>query len=218
MSDLTVQAGDGSITLLPERAILLPASGTLVVADVHWGKAASFRAASIPIPRGTTSNDLQRLSSAIRRTGAVHLVILGDLLHARTWTASETRSAIYRWREEHGDLPMTLVRGNHDLRAGDPPRDLHIECCNQPHALETFHLCHTPCAHEGGYTLAGHVHPCFTLYGSGRQRERLPCFHLGPRIGLLPAFGSFTGMAPIDLAPGDAVFVIAGEEIVEVEN
>ena len=85
-------------------------------------------------------------------------------------------------------------------------------------ALEGLQLCHRPVEQEKGYTLAGHVHPCFTLHGPGRQRERLPCFLFGQRIALIPAFGSFTGMAPIQPAPGNQLFVIAGDEIVPVEH
>ena len=41
--------------LLPERAVWWPAAGLLLVADVHLGKAATFRRLGQPVPAGTTA-------------------------------------------------------------------------------------------------------------------------------------------------------------------
>ena len=54
------------------------------------------------------------------------------------------------------------------------------------------------------------------LTGPGLLRERLPCFWLTPTTAVLPAFGSFTGLAPVPAEPGDHVFVIADHEVVQV--
>jgi hypothetical protein len=35
-------------------------------------------------------------------------------------------------------------------------------------------------------------------------------------VGVLPAFGAFTGTADVQPVPGDRVFVVAGDEVVEV--
>jgi metallophosphoesterase superfamily enzyme len=64
--------------------------------------------------------------------------------------------------------------------------------------------------------LAGHLHPAVALGGPGRQRERLPCFLFGPRRGILPAFGSFTGAATVRPTAGERVFVVAGDEVLQV--
>gem|GEM_PF-4957861 len=45
--------------------------------------------------------------------------------------------------------------------------------------------------------MAGHLHPCVNLGGRAFDSLRLPCFHFKPHVGMLPAFGSFTGMHPI---------------------
>jgi uncharacterized protein len=50
MSDVMLTIAGEDVLLLPERALFWPRACALVVADVHWGKAASFRAAGIPIP------------------------------------------------------------------------------------------------------------------------------------------------------------------------
>jgi hypothetical protein len=42
---------------------------------------------------------------------------------------------------------------------------------------------------------------------------RLPCFHFGAEVGVLPAFGAFTGMHVMPRAPDDRVFVVAGDAV-----
>ena len=56
--------------------------------------------------------------------------------------------------------------------------------------------------------LAGHLHPCVSIGGRAHDRLRLACFHFGPRVGVLPAFGAFTGMHAIERARGDRVYVV----------
>ena len=48
-----------------------------------------------------------------------------------------------------------------------------------------------------GYALGGHVHPGIVLRGAFDDSARLPCFVLGPRRAILPAFGGFTGLAMV---------------------
>ena len=55
MSALNVHVAGEDLLLLPEKAVYWPAEQMLIVADIHFGKAASFRALGVPVPRGTTS-------------------------------------------------------------------------------------------------------------------------------------------------------------------
>lgn len=216
MAELETEIAGERVVLLPERALFHPRSRSLLVADPHWGKAAAFRAAGLAVPGGTTREGLARLTRAIERVDPARLVILGDLFHARESKAQATLEAAFAWRTRHSGLPVVLVRGNHDRHAGDPPRELGIDCCDPPCADPPFVLSHHPVDSEDGYVLAGHVHPAVTLRGAGRQRERLPCFHFGARCGILPAFGEFTGTASVSVAPGDRVYVVADDRVIEV--
>ncbi|HEU4525105.1 MAG TPA: ligase-associated DNA damage response endonuclease PdeM [Gemmatimonadales bacterium] len=217
MSDIVLEIAGESVRLLPERALFWPGACTLVVADMHWGKAATFRAAGIPIPGGTTAEDLARLDRAIQRTGARRLMVLGDLFHARAGrVATRTLATLRGWRERASRLEIQLVRGNHDRHAGDPPDDLHINCLDAPAFLPPFVLRHQPDPSPEGYTLAGHVHPALVVSGPGLQRERLPCFLVRPRIALLPAFGSFTGGVAVYPELDDRAFVVADGEVLPV--
>ena len=81
-------------------------------------------------------------------------------------------------------------------------------------------LCHHPRPVAGAYTLAGHWHPCAPLGGRAHDRLRLPCFWLGAEahhpVGVLPAFGGFTGMHPIERRAGDRVFVLTEDRVAEL--
>ena len=218
MPDMTIPLAGETVILLPERVLYWPRAGTLFVADLHWGKAATLRSAAIALPGGTTTDDLARLSAVIERTGAGRLAVLGDLLHAHAGRAPQTLAAITAWRERHLELELLLVRGNHDRYAGDPAAELGFECVDEPYRLGPFELRHVPATTGNGYVLAGHLHPGVVLNGPARQRLVLPCFWFGYGGGVLPAFGSITGTARITPLAGDLVFAVAESDVIAVSG
>ncbi len=214
----TILAAGRPLTLLAEKAAFLAASRTLLVADAHIGKAVSFRALGGPVPRGTTSETLAALSALIATWGARRVVFLGDFLHSARAHAAATLGAVARWRREHAALELVLVRGNHDDRAGDPPPYLGMRVVDEPLEIDGFAMCHHPSPRRGAYVLAGHLHPCVSLGGRGFDHLRLPCFWLGDDVGVLPAFGAFTGMHPIRPGATDRVFAIADGAVTGVPS
>ena len=204
------------LVLLPERVVYWPAKKALFVADFHLGKAASFRSAGIPLPSGTTTENVERLGRAIDTTGAKQVVFLGDFLHSAQGRAASTFGRFGAWREARTALELTLVRGNHDKKAGDPPQAWRMRCIEAGEPLGPFILNHEPGASRGGYALAGHIHPAVRLSALGEKSLRLPCFWFGSRYGVLPAFGAFTGNAEVLPRRGDQVFVIAEHEVLQV--
>jgi uncharacterized protein len=215
---IDVELEDETLTLLPERAVYWPRESALLVADPHWGKAATFRAGGIPVPSGTTSEAIERLDSLVHRTSARRVIFLGDLLHAKPGRSKEMFSALETWRRTRSEIEVTLVRGNHDRRAGDPPPELCFDCVDAPYRMGPFVLAHHPVAHPDGYVIAGHVHPGIRLYGPARQRERLPCFVFGSAVAILPAFGDFTGLGDIDPDEWASIYVIAEDRVVAVKD
>lgn len=210
-----VDACGEELLLLPERAVFWARAETLLIADAHFGKAASFRAVGVPVPHGTTAGALTRVDALLDRTSARRIVFLGDFLHAKEGRSPNTVRALAEWRARHQAIAMTLVRGNHDRRAGDPPSEVAIDCVDAPVREDPFAFAHHPRAIPGAYVLAGHLHPAAVMTGPARQRERLACFWLGAEVGVLPAFGDFTGVAEVRPGVGDRIFVIAGEAVVE---
>ena len=207
-----VEIGGARLRLLPQRAALLADHATLLVADAHIGKAVSFRRLGVPVPQGTTSDTLARLTALIDATAARRIVFLGDLLHSARSRAPATWAAVALWRKKHANIELTLVRGNHDRHAGDPPSEWGVEVLAGPLLLDGLALTHHPEPLPGRYVLAGHIHPAVRLAGAF-DRLRLPCFHFSAAVGVLPAFGAFTGMHVVRPASGDRVFVVAGDSV-----
>ena len=216
MSTSITLAGE-SVELCAERAMHWPGRRMLLVADPHFGKAATFRALGVRAPKGTTRESLARLDVLIARCMPERIIFLGDFLHAREGRNPETFDTLSSWRSAHAAIEMHIVRGNHDRRAGDPPEQVGITCVDGPLLDAPFALSHHPREVAGHYVLSGHLHPCAVLVGAGRQRERLPCFWFGHTVGVLPAFGEFTGCAEVSVAEGDAIWVVAGDEVVRAE-
>jgi DNA ligase-associated metallophosphoesterase len=188
------------LILLPQRAAWREATRTLFIADAHLGKAATFRALGQPAPKGTTRDNLHRLDALVERFNPARLVFLGDLFHARQAHAPGVAAAFVDWRRRRAALPLTLVRGNHDQRAGDPPPHFEIELVDEPFDAGGVVARHHPltadaCKEDGATVLAGHLHPCVRLNGAARDSVRLACFVLQERQITLPAFGAFTGGA-----------------------
>jgi DNA ligase-associated metallophosphoesterase len=216
--DLAVEVRGEKLWLLPERAVFWEARDALLVADPHFGKAATFRASGIPVPGGTTGNAVVRLEAIADRTAARRIVFLGDFLHARPGQSKEVVDQLTRWRRAYRDLELLLVRGNHDRHAGDPPGEMTISCVDGPVLMPPFILTHHPKPRDEGYVLAGHLHPAVRLSGKARQSQRLPCFVFGAEVGTLPAFGDFTGLADIEPEPGHRVYAIADQGVIDVSE
>lgn len=194
--------------LLAERAIWWPAERCLLIADLHLGKAAAFRHLGQPVPHGTTGDNLQQLDTLLAKYDCRELIFLGDFLHARHGRAPATLAAFGAWRRRHAGLQLSLVRGNHDRHAGDPPAELDIRVVGEPLLRGPLALQHEPHPCPGHHVLAGHLHPAYRLRGRGRQQLRLPCFVLGESLSLLPAFGAFTGAMDIRPEAEQRIFVI----------
>jgi DNA ligase-associated metallophosphoesterase len=201
---------------LPQRALLWIEEGWLVVADLHLGKAATFRARGVPVPRGTTAASLARLTALVETHCPRRLLFLGDLLHAREAQGAEAMASFARWRDRHADLPMALVEGNHDRHAGPPPASLGIDCVGEPWPQGPVAFCHHPQRLGGAAVIAGHLHPCVRLHGAANDSLRLPCFWLRDGVLTLPAFGEFTGGASIEREAGDRVLAVADGRLLEI--
>jgi uncharacterized protein len=208
-----LNVADDALDLLPGLAAWWPAQRTLFVADVHIGKAASFRALGQPVPSGTTQNNLHRLSALVTECEAQRLVVLGDFLHASPAQQPQVVDQVKAWRDGLSQLDCVLVRGNHDSHAGDPPPSLRFRVVDEPSPMGPFLACHHPGARPGGLVLAGHLHPAITLRGPAHDRHRLPCFCMTPGQLILPAFGAFTGTTLHGLPPGATCYPVGAGQV-----
>lgn len=203
----TLIINNHAFTVLADKALYWPKHKALLIADAHFGKAAAYRALGQPVPQGTTSQNLQRLDTLINQYPIEQLIFLGDFLHAPKSHAVSTLTALRNWRFKNASIQCMLVRGNHDLNAGDPPADLDFTVVNEPYLMDDFALQHIPKPHATHHVFAGHVHPVFRLMGKGKQRLTLPCFHHDQLMTLLPSFGEFTGGFTVEKNNNSKIFV-----------
>jgi DNA ligase-associated metallophosphoesterase len=211
---------DADIFLLPGRAAFLPASGTLLVADLHLGKAATFRRAGIPVPEGSAQADLARLETLVRDTAARRLLILGDLLHARSGCTEAVCAEFAATRRRITAVEVVLVIGNHDRALGRVPATLGLDAC-VPHLAEPpFHFVHEPAvprdADHAAFTVAGHLHPTVSIRSPGGDRIADRCFVAEASTLVLPAFGSFTGGHRVTFAAGMRLWIARDDGVADV--
>jgi DNA ligase-associated metallophosphoesterase len=199
------------VVLLADRGLFWPARSTLIVADLHWGKAETFHAAGIPIPGGILAYDLARLSRMLASTGASRLLVLGDLAHSGVGLAGSMIDTVSAWRALHS-VRIDLVPGNHDRHVDRWPASWGIEVLDpevREGPLGFRHDPEGPGAPAAEYTLCGHIHPMARL-----EDLRVPCFALGPVSGLLPAFSAFTRGRTIQPEAGMRLFLTFETEVV----
>jgi len=210
--ELAISLGGERVVALAERALYWPTAGTLFVADVHFGKDATFRQARRWVPPGTTEHDLERLARLIERHDVRRLVILGDAFHSEHAEEPATVEELLQWRARV-PIEILMVRGNHDRRVDAIAERLQFSMEEEGALLAPWSLHHHPATSSDNYVLCGHVHPVILARGGARQRLRLPCFWADDQRCILPAFGGFTGGGLVKPRRGDQVVVVAGDRV-----
>ena len=227
----SLHIGSLSVQLLPQKAAYIPSLRSLLVSDIHLGKAETFQHFGIPISSQVNGDSLTRLLTLCRQLAPQRLFILGDLVHSRHgWT--DPVQAQWQTFVQAVDLEIVLIVGNHDRHSIGhtidqiPPyttawhESLQVQCVSERVQLEGLILSHDPyeSAHlEESYELniCGHIHPCLRLK-SRLDDLRLPCFFL-ERVQnrlILPSFGTFTGGYDIDLRPETVAYGIVDDRVI----
>ena len=211
-SACAVDVAGEELILLGARAIWWRRASTLLVADTHFGKAAAFRAGGLPVPEASTDADLRRLNEALCATGAQRLVILGDVLHARSGVTDVVIEGVAAWRAAHAQLEIAFVPGNHDRRAGDVPDAWRMTRLPDHAPDGPFLYRHEPPAHPPapgeGYVLSGHIHPMIVLRERIGPGLRCPCFIFEPHHAILTALSAFTGRGRAHLTDRARLYAI----------
>jgi DNA ligase-associated metallophosphoesterase len=201
--------------LLPQRAAWLPAERCLLVADLHLGRSATFRARGIPVPEGENRDDLARLAALVATTGARRLVIAGDLVHAAAGLGPGLVAALGDWLDAC-PAEVVLTEGNHDLRARLRGRGLPLGIVRE-YWIGPLTVVHDPLDLPAGQPgVTGHLHPSVRLQETPRKSLRVPCFLLRGEMLTLPGFGTFTGTNPVQRERHDRLFLPVGGAVREL--
>lgn len=178
-----------------DRAVVLPDAETVVVADLHVGRA---EASDVEVPLGERADLTDRFEALLDRvppdrTGPERVIVAGDVLHEFgrvSHRTAETLDVLDDTCRERS-VELVLVAGNHD-RLLDSVWDGPV---HDSYRLDAggrdVVVCHgheEPSSDAGLY-IAGHDHPTITIEGQKR-----PCFlagegsYRGADFLMLPAF------------------------------
>jgi DNA ligase-associated metallophosphoesterase len=206
---------DFELDLLPDKSVYWPAEKILMIADLHLGKINHFRRSGYPVPAIANDANTASLIELLQRHKPERMIFLGDLFHSHYNQEWEVLGQVVK---HFPFVSFELVMGNHDIMSSlqyDRHRlVVHKDGLNI-NGLRLTHIPEETCDPKL-YNLSGHIHPGARLFGRGKQALLLPCFYFGERLGILPAFGSFTGLHPVKPKRNDRVFVIAQDSVIDV--
>jgi DNA ligase-associated metallophosphoesterase len=214
MSELSIPISvrGQKISLFPDKVAYWEEKDILLVADVHFGKVSHFRKSGLAVPVGVMGTNAFRLMKLFDQLKPKQCIFLGDLFHS---SYNKDWENIKEVVSNYGHINFILIRGNHDIVDTESFTDLGLDVMDDL-ILSEIHMTHHPLENPEFFNICGHLHPGVKLSNSINFTEKLPCFFLRPNQLILPSFGSFTGKKAIRPKAGDRVFVVAGDEVVEV--
>ncbi len=189
------------------RAVYFSKTKSLAVADLHWGYAASHRAAGNLLPTWGDAEIAHGLSRLISDYQPREMIWVGDSLHALS--GRSPAEAFLR----DSPVPVAILPGNHDRKwnvAKEPTTS---------RGAYFFH--HGDAALEipsDRIEVIGHFHPAFNWYDGAGGRVKLPALVRSARKIILPAFSPWAAGTPWNssLAEDDQLWVIAPRRIFPV--
>ncbi len=215
-SYISIELQNETLQLLPEKAIFWPAQSTLLLADLHLGKVAHFRKSGIALPPQAEDKNWQTISRLMHRLKPKKVIILGDLFHS---DYNDQWENFILMTDRFAQAEWILVKGNHDTLRQSHYNRSNLSINDYALPMGPFLLTHEPDeVVEDLYTLCGHIHPGLRLVGPARQSMRVPCFSFSERVGILPAFGVFTGLHILQPELTDQLYVVAENKVVEVPS
>lgn len=215
-TEMQLSLGGVNVLLLHERAMFLPGERTLVIGDLHFGKVNHFRRAGLPVPLAANQKNAERLIDLLNTWKPERVLFLGDLFHS---TYNDDWEVVGQIVKHFPGSVFELIRGNHDILS-DRQYPRHGINVSDHVLIHHLLLTHEPMERStipvGQMNIAGHIHPAARLVGKGRQSITMPCFWLSENQLILPAFGTFTGLAVIRPEEHDTVYAIADGRLMEL--
>lgn len=204
------------LQLLPQKAIFWPAKSTLLVADVHAGKAEVFNRASIAVPAGISEATIRDLFDLITVTKAERVIVLGDFVHGQQHADELWIRQFEQYLDLHKQLDFRVVIGNHDKL--DTQNVINIPWIPGSMVDAPFIFTHEPRADSRGYVLSGHLHPAWRLQSSRKESLRAPVFWFRSDVAVLPAFGNFTGAKVVKPEKSDQLYITGPDSVINVSS
>ncbi len=208
---------NNTFLLSADRCIFWVEEKILILSDLHFGKTGHFRKSGIAIPQEIYKNDLQRFVTQLQLFKPAQVIIIGDMFHSHS---NKEHDFFLKWRQDFSEIPIHLVKGNHDILKESWYKLAAISIHNCQLRIGNFVFVHDviDCIiPDNGYIFSGHIHPGITIRGGGRQSIHLPCFYFAKQYAVLPAFSKFTGTYTIEPKAGEAVFILVEQTVVKLK-
>ncbi len=210
---MTIILFENQFTLLPENAIFWHEKETLMIADLHLGKATHFQKQGIQLPANGIKKDYENLNELIDKNKPKRILILGDLFHS---TINSEWLYLENFIAQHNSIEWLLIQGNHDIINKNNFAKINIKIVDFLEE-ENFNFSHFPLEKidKNKINFAGHLHPGYTLNGKGKQSISLPCFYMYKNNFILPAFGTLTGFGIVN-KKNAKIYIIAKQKVIEI--
>lgn len=169
-------------------ALFVESLRALIVADVHWGYAASQRQAGRLLPEWGDEAIQARLEALLGHYRPALLVVAGDVVHAAAG-ARAAKSGLARLGSAVPEI--VCVGGNHDHRSG-------FVCAPafQAGGLFVHHGDRAVAVPDDVLEIVGHFHPAATWTDGAGTSLKVPALVEGSRRLILPAFSPWAGGVP----------------------
>ena len=196
---------NSEIVLDARRAIWLPQSSVLAVADLHLGYAWAQRYAGCLLPVSGPDEALPRLQVLQEEYCPRQLVFIGDIVHRAVPVAALEQEFTNLVKKLGTRSEVIFVRGNHDkdlerlLRRCRLPVEWVLEHRAGPHVLLHGDSKSKQDAEEQlaavrknpGRIFIGHEHPATSIGDGVTTALKCPCFLVSEEVIVLPAFSSW---------------------------
>jgi uncharacterized protein len=190
---LAVRLHGETLLLDPSGAIFAPASATVLIADLHFGKSQALAARGLFLPPYDSAETMARLKRVIDRHQPRRVICLGDSFHTDAVQAQLPQSFFDTLAALADGRDWVWITGNHDPGVGQnlPGQNLSGNAVAEM-PLGAVTLRHIPQFVAGQPEIAGHLHPGARIVQRGRSLRRR-CFAVSDDHIVLPAFGTLTG-------------------------
>ncbi len=172
--------------LTPEGAAIHLVEQTAVVADLHLGYEWARGAAGDCVIAHSLVETLARLALVLVHAPVTRLIVAGDLVESPRpcrRTSDDVRE-LCEWLAGRG-ITLLVLEGNHDrgLQPRSNVNSRSLSAMPSTCVVANWTIGHGHLPIKGERTISGHHHPVLQV-----ERTTAPCFLVGPRRIVLPAF------------------------------
>lgn len=172
------------------RALWIPSSRTVLIADAHLGYGWAQRRRG---ELGPLVDEIMpaQIAGVLEALSPECVVLLGDIVHAPLPAPAERELIVQTLSAIAERAELVLVRGNHDRGfAGDFAHKL-VERW-ETRSIVAVHGDVFPARVSRRHIVAGHWHPAFNVRDTAGVPHRVPVFAVSPGLTVLPAFSALS--------------------------